>query len=109
MRRMLCSAVALLCIGATARAQESATSGRCASPDSIDFRGAVRTSDAAMRTEVGIVPGSVNYRALERAIKALYAMGQFDDVAASCQLDGTRATLTFTVRERPLLRNVDVT
>jgi outer membrane protein insertion porin family len=106
---MLCSAVALLCIGATARAQESAASGRCASPDSIDFRGAVRTSDAVMRSEIGIVPGSVNYRALERAIKALYGMGQFEDVAASCVLDGTRSMLVFTVRERPLLRNVDVT
>src|SRR3954462_4382382 len=107
MRRMLFIAVALLCFGATARAQDSATSGRCASPDTIEFRGAVRTSDAAMRSESELVPGAVNYRALERAIKALYAMGQFDDVAASCEAEGARTALIFTVRERPLLHNVD--
>ena len=105
---MLYIAVALLCFGATARAQDPATSGRCASPDTIEYRGAQRTSDAAMRSETGLVPGAVNYRALERAIKALYAMGQFEDVAATCELQGTRAALTFTVRERPILKNVDV-
>jgi outer membrane protein insertion porin family len=108
MRRLLCSAVALLCIGATARAQEPTVSGRCATPDSIAFRGAIRTGDATMRTETGLVPGPVNYRALERAIKALYATGQFDDVAASCDLSSGHATLVFTVRERPLLGAVDV-
>ncbi|MEO6526011.1 MAG: outer membrane protein assembly factor BamA [Gemmatimonadaceae bacterium] len=106
---MLCSAVALLCIGATARAQDPAATGRCALPDTIAFRGATRTGDATMRTEAGLVPGPVNYRALERAIKALYATGQFDDVAATCDLTSGRATLAFTVRERPLLGTVDVT
>jgi outer membrane protein insertion porin family len=62
-----------------------------------------------MRTETGLVPGPVNYRALERAIKALYATGQFDDVAASCDLANGKATLVFTVRERPILNAVDVT
>src|SRR5687768_17293034 len=98
MRRLLCSAVALLCIGATARAQDPAATGRCALPDTIAFRGATRTGDATMRTEAGLVPGPVNYRALERAIKALYATGQFDDVAASCDLTDGRAVLAFTVR-----------
>jgi outer membrane protein insertion porin family len=110
MRRLLYSAVALVVSGATARAQEPAVAGRCAAPDSIAFRGAVRTADAALRSEAGLAPGPANYRALERAIKSLYAMGQFEDVRANCELapDGNHATLVFTLRERPVLGAVDV-
>jgi outer membrane protein insertion porin family len=109
MRRLLFTAVALLCFGATARAQDPAVAGRCATPDSIAFRGNIRTADATLRTESGLAPGAVNYRALERAIKALYALGQFEDVQATCELVPARATLVFTVRERPVLAAVDVT
>ena len=110
MRRLLFIAVALLAPGATARAQEPAVAGRCATPDTIAFRGATRTADAALRTEAGLAPGAVNYRALDRAIKALYSLGQFDDVQAVCELNaaGTRAQLVFTMRERPLLGAIDV-
>jgi outer membrane protein insertion porin family len=106
---MLITAVALLCIGATARAQDTPVSGRCATPDTIVFRGAERTGDATVRNESGLVPGPVNYRTLERAIKAIYATGQFDDVAASCELTDGQAALTITVKERPLLGSYDVT
>jgi outer membrane protein insertion porin family len=106
---MLTIAVALLCFGATARAQDTAVSGRCATPDTIVFRGAERTGDATVRNESGLVPGPVNYRTLERAIKAIYATGQFDDVVASCELTGDRSALTFTLKERPLLGTFDVT
>ena len=111
MRRLLSSAVALLLLGATARAQEpAAVGGRCATPDTIVFHGATRATDATLRAEAGLVPGAVNYRALERAIKALYATGQFDDVAAGCELtpDLKRASLIFDLRERPLLNGVEV-
>jgi outer membrane protein insertion porin family len=111
MRRLLFSAVVLLFMGTTVRAQEPAvTGGRCATPDSIIFRGASRVSDATMRADAGLVPGPVNYRALERAIKALYATGQFDDIQVSCDLskDSTRASHVFVVKERPLLYGVDV-
>jgi outer membrane protein insertion porin family len=110
MNRIFSVAVALLCLGATVQAQEPATVGRCATPDSIAFRGASRTSDAALRAETGLVPGPVNYRDLDRAIKALYAMGQFEDVRAACELTAgsQRATLVLTVRERPILGAVDV-
>jgi outer membrane protein insertion porin family len=108
---MLPSAVALLLLGATARAQEpTVASGRCATPDTIVFRGATRVTDATLRGEAGLVPGPVNYRALDRAIRSLYATGQFDDVVAHCQLsaDQKRASLIFDVRERPMLSGVDV-
>ena len=76
-------------MGATARAQEPAVGGgKCATPDTIVFRGATRATDASLRADAGLVPGPVNYRALERAIKALYATGQFDDVQATCDLAG---------------------
>jgi outer membrane protein insertion porin family len=112
MTRLFCVAVALLMLGATARAQEpTAAAGRCATPDTIVFRGAKRTSDASLRSESGLAPGAMNYRTLDRAIKALYALGQFEDVQAACELspDGKVAQLVFTVRERPLLGAVDVT
>ena len=64
-----------------------------------------------MRADAGLAPGAMNYRALERAIRALYATSQFDDVRATCELakDGSRAALVFQVKERPLLNAVDVT
>jgi outer membrane protein insertion porin family len=110
MNRIFCVAVALLGLGATARAQEPVTAGRCATPDSIAFRGAVRTGDATLRAESGLIPGPVNYRDLDRAIKALYGLGQFEDVRATCELSvaGDHALLVLTVRERPLLGAVDV-
>lgn len=110
MRRLLVTAVALSCYGATARAQDPAVAGRCAAPDSIAFRGAQRTADATLRSESGLEPGPVNYRVLERAIKALYALGQFEDVRAACELTAApaRTLLVLTLRERPLLGTVDV-
>ena len=49
----------------TAQAQDSTAVGRCAAPDTIVFRGATRTSDAALRLVVyllglGIVVDSRN-------------------------------------------------
>ena len=111
MRRLLSLAVALLLMGATARAQEPAVAGgRCATPDTIVFHGATRATDASLRADAGLVPGVVNYRALERAIRALYATGQFDDVVGTCELtaDQKRASLVFDLRERPLLNGVEV-
>ena len=111
MNRLFCAAVALLSLGATARAQDAAVAGRCAAPDSIAFRGATRTPDATLRAEVGIAPGAMNYRVIDRAIRSLYALGQFEDVQATCELEpgGNRAQLVFVLRERPLLNAVDVT
>ncbi len=111
MRRLLLFTVALLVSGATVRAQEPANAGRCASPDTIIFRGNARVTDATARSDAGLAPGAMNYRALDRAIRSLYASGQFADVRATCELlpGGTRAQLIFTLTERPLLSAVDVT
>jgi outer membrane protein insertion porin family len=109
-RKLLIATALLLSVEATARAQDPAVAGRCATPDTIIFRGATRTPDATLRSESGLVPGAVNYRALDRAIKSLYGLGQFEDVQAACELapGGARAGLVFNLRERPTLADVDV-
>ncbi|HMC55982.1 MAG TPA: outer membrane protein assembly factor BamA [Gemmatimonadaceae bacterium] len=99
-----------LSLGATALfAQEPAVAGACARPDSVAFRGNSRVSDAALRGDLGITPGSeLNYRALQRAIRNLYATTQFDDVQVHCEVGGGHAVLAFALRERPILGDVDV-
>ena len=63
-----------------------------------------------LRGDAAIVPGAaLNYRTVQRAIKSLYATGQFDDVAVGCEAVGDKTGLTFTVRERPVLREIRVT
>lgn len=92
-----------------ARAQEPAATGACAQPDSIAFTGNQRISDELLRGDAAIVPGApLNVRAVERAIKNLYATGQFEDVAVSCVPLAGKTVLTFTLRERPVLTDVQV-
>jgi outer membrane protein insertion porin family len=52
----------------------------------------------------------VNYRDVQRAVKNLFATGQFDDVRATCDLTegGARTTLVFELTERPLLSDIEV-
>jgi outer membrane protein insertion porin family len=62
-----------------------------------------------LRGGVGIQPkSSVTGRTLTKAIKDLYATNLFDHVDASCEIDGSRALLVFTLRERPILADVKV-
>ena len=51
--------------------------GRCATPDSIVIRGNARVADQKIRTEVGFSAGApLNFPAIQRGIKALYALIQ---------------------------------
>ena len=63
-----------------------------------------------MRAETGLAPGPINYRALDRALRAIYATNQFEDVQARCEIaaDTSRALLVFLLKERPLLQGVEV-
>jgi outer membrane protein insertion porin family len=102
---------AALCVAAAAGAQESPVAGRCATPDALAFRGSTRTAESALRAETGITPGTpLGYRDVQRAVKNLFATGQFDDVRANCEISdgGNRATLVFELRERPLLTDIEV-
>src|SRR5918999_2043071 len=100
-----------LSVSAAAGAQESPVAGRCATPDALSFRGSTRTPESALRAETGLTAGTaLNYRDVQRAVKNLFATGQFDDVRATCEVsgDGGRATLVFELRERPLLSDIEV-
>ncbi len=85
--------------------------GRCAMPDSIAVRGASRVSEGLIRSEGGLEPGArLNFQVLQRAIKALFALGQFHDVQVECDLESVpdRALLVYRVDERALLGDVRV-
>lgn len=64
-----------------------------------------------LRGDAGISPGvALSAGVLQRAIKNLYATGQFEDIQTSCNIAANgKAILTFDVKERPLLKDVDVT
>ncbi len=83
----------------------------CTHPDSIAVRGNVRLPTSGVRTDAGVAAGdTLNYRTVQRAIKALYATGQFSDVKILCDFSATtsRATLIFEVKENPLVGTVTV-
>lgn len=106
--------LALLALAVTARvasAQDAATQGRCTTPDSVTVRGNKRVASADVLANAGILAGTqLNYRAIQRAIRALYQTGDFDRVAVECDLDDARnvAVLAIEVAERPLLVEADV-
>ena len=93
-------------------AQDAPAQGRCTTPDSIAVRGQKRVSDLTVLADAGLVPGTLlNFKSVQRSIRALYETGQFERVEVSCDLDDTKdkATLVVTVKERPMLVEADVT
>ena len=106
--RLSLALLGLLVAGSAARAQD-ATTGPCATPDSVAFRGNKRVTDADLRSDSPITPKStINSRVLTRALRALYATNQFEDVKSSCEIVGGKAVLVFTVQERRVLSDVSV-
>src|SRR4029077_3446694 len=73
-------------------------------PDSIVVLGLRRVDRKQVLDQSGLAPGQpLGYRDVQRAIQALYASGQFDDVRAEQDTAGGRQLLVVHVRERPLL------
>jgi outer membrane protein insertion porin family len=109
--RLLLALLGVLAAGSVAHAQDAATpAGQCATPDSVAFRGNRRIKDDELRSDVGINPKTtINSRTLTRALHDLYATNQFDDVRESCDVQGGRAILVFTLAERRVLSDVTVT
>ena len=63
-----------------------------------------------LRGDAGIVPGTaLSVPVLQRAIKNLFATGQFEDIEILCEPARGKAVLAFVVKERPVLASVDVT
>ncbi len=86
--------------------------GTCAVPDSIAVRGNDHVDEATIRGDAGLVAGAnLNYRDIQRAIRAIFATGQFDDVKITCNPAsgaGTRTVVAITVKERPVLSDVRI-
>lgn len=106
-------AAALLLVPGQASAQDpdEMLAGRCATPDSIVVRGALRVSEGIIRSEGGLVAGErLNFQSLQRAIKALFALGEFHDVSLECDLEAVpdRALVVYRVQERALLGDLSV-
>jgi outer membrane protein insertion porin family len=103
-------AVATLSAPREAAAQEVAA--RCTTSDSVAVRGNSRVTDARIRTEVGLAKGAtLNFPTLQRTLKALYAIGEFDDVQILCDLESVPGMVltVFQVRERLVLGDITVT
>src|SRR5690348_13367335 len=107
MLRRLVLPIAFLTMTTGVSAQAS---GPCATPDSVIIRGNSRVSTSTVLSDIGITKGdTLNFRVLQRAIRNLYATGQFSTVQMGCEV-GTngRASAVFTVVERPLLGHFSV-
>jgi outer membrane protein insertion porin family len=73
-------------------------------PDSIVVRGLRRVERKQVLDQSGLAPGKVlGYRDVQRAIQALYASGQYDDVRVTQDTAGGRQLLIVQVHERPIL------
>ena len=104
-------ALALALASASARAQQQSESGPCTVPDSVVIRGNERVQRSTILGDIGVSPGdTLNFRVLQRAIRNLFATGQFSDVQSTCAVDRAtgQATVIFTVKERPILGSYSV-
>lgn len=85
--------------------------GRCLRPDSVVVRGNARVGRATLVAGSGIVAGdSLNFVAIQRALRDLYATGDFETVDVECGLpaDGTGSAIVISVTERAILGQVSV-
>jgi outer membrane protein insertion porin family len=108
--RLLLALLGVVVAGSAAQAQDAST-GPCATPDSVAFRGNKRIHDDELRSDVGITPKStINSRILTRALRGLYATNQFEDnIRSDCEIIDGKAVLVFTLQERRVLSDVTVT
>ena len=82
----------------------------CLTPDSLEFVGSTHRTAAVLREDAGIPVGQpASSTVIQRAIKALYATGQFDETMSSqCRVVDGKTIYTFIVNDRPLLTSVEV-
>ena len=73
--------------------------------DSIAVQGARRNTTVSVLQTSGLVPGrALTYKDVQRAILALYATGQYDDVqVAQAPTAAGKNVVLIRVRERPML------
>ena len=110
MQKLALSLLFLCAAGSSALAQDAAP-GACTTPDTVVVSGNARVPDATVRTTAGLTPRvALNYRDVQRAIKALFATANFEDVQVVCTIPpaAPKNTLTIQVRERPVLSGFKV-
>jgi outer membrane protein insertion porin family len=75
----------------------------------VAISGNVRVEEDAIRVHLQSQPGTAfDQDALDKDIRAIYAMGFFDQVTAETATEGKGVVLTFRVHERPLVRGVTI-
>ncbi len=113
--RSAVGAAVALCLGTVGFSRPLAAqevTGRCTTPDSLAVRGNVRIADQKIRTEAGLAPGTaLNFPAIQRSIKALYALNEFDTVEIRCDLETVpgKVLAVVVVSERAVLGDLKVT
>lgn len=93
----------------TAYAQQ-APAPQCANPDTVLVQGNHRVSAATILGNAGLAPhDTVNFRIVQRAMKNIFATGQFSDVRVACETNAAGlSALVLTVAERPILSGIAV-
>lgn len=109
----LCAIVSVALPGILSAQDPEQIARRCATPDSIAVIGNRRVSQATIREKFDFKAGEeLATPNIDRALKALYATGQFEPSAhvSRCDLESVpgKALLVFEVKERPLLSDVRV-
>ncbi|HPF62431.1 MAG TPA: outer membrane protein assembly factor BamA [Gemmatimonadales bacterium] len=104
----------VLAIGGAATASPLAAQDQAAPQfprvDSITVEGNSRLTSEQIATAAGIVLGTeVTFRDVQRAIRTLFATGQFDDVRIEQREAEGRVVLVIVVTERPVLRSWTLT
>jgi outer membrane protein insertion porin family len=75
----------------------------------VDITGNVRVEEDAIRVHLQSQPNTAfDQDALDKDIRAIYAMGFFDQVTVETVAEGKGIVLTFKVHERPLVRAVTI-
>ena len=75
----------------------------------VEISGNVRVEEDAIRVHLQSQPGTAfDQDALDKDIRAIYAMGFFDQVTAEATPEGRSVVLAFRVHERPLVRGVTI-
>jgi outer membrane protein insertion porin family len=103
---------AVLCLPFSRANAQQEGPGACALPDSIVVAGNLRITNEQILSDAEMATGvALNFKVVQRAIKALYATGNFSDVQIGCRVhDGPPilASIVINVTERPILGDVDV-
>lgn len=110
-RLFACLLPALAALGIPSSASAQAPAGDpLVRIDSVAAEGMQRLSRGDVVGAAGIQPGSLNsWLDIQRAVKTLWATGQYDDVVVRLDESTGRNVLVFEVQERPLARLIRIT